>query len=80
MKSTNKAVFVVSYNTESGDSGVVGYFNKRPTEGHLTAYFKKIMPDEFIQDEEGESRYVFWDVWELTSQKLPKAVLEVDPI
>lgn len=78
----SKPVYAVSYTTESGDSGVVGYFLKEPNDGHLTAYFQKVMPDEFIDDgEDGPiKRRVFWDVWKLTELKMPKPVEPIESI
>lgn len=51
-------IYVVSYHTESGDRGVVGYFKKKPTDKQLRAWFEKNMPDEF---EDGHA-YVYWQV------------------
>ena len=87
----SKPVYVVDYHTESGDRGVLGYFNREPTEGQLSALFFNLMPDEFI-DEEGDTwsgpgtdsalikRYVFWEVNELYPMKLPKAIEEIESI
>ena len=72
----DKPIYVVMYHTESGDRGVVGYFNKKPTDGTLSAYFKELMPDEFIDG----CRYVFWEVWELEEEKLPKAIKPIPTI
>lgn len=60
-----RTVFAVSYSTESGDRGVVGYFKRKPTEAKLTAFFKDLMPDEF----EDEEIYVYWKVYELNEIK-----------
>lgn len=56
-------IWVALYHTESGDRGVVGYFNRKMTEKELKEYFMKTMPDEF---EYGQA-YVFWDLIELES-------------
>lgn len=55
-------IYVVSYQTESGDQGIIGYFETKPTKKELTAYFKRTMPDEF---EDGH-QYVYWHVESLT--------------
>lgn len=73
-------VYVVTFETESGDRGVVGYFDIAPTDGHLTAYFLKFMPSEF-ETVDGETlRYVHWDVHELKAAKLPKPVKPIDSV
>jgi hypothetical protein len=51
-------MYVISYNTESGDEGIIGYIKKKPTDAQMKAYFKKTMPDEF---EDGH-QYVYWHV------------------
>jgi len=76
----NTAVYVVLYHTESGDRGVVGYFLKEPTDGHLTAYFRALMPDEFVKEGRQTRRYVFWEVQRLTLEALPKAVSPIQSI
>ena len=74
-------IWVAMYHTESGDRGVLGYFNREPSEGQLTAVFKENMPDEFVQETDGaEYRLVFWEVVELDKLKLPKAIPEVETI
>lgn len=73
-------IYVVTYDTESGDRGVVGYFNRRPTNRHLTALFRELMPDEFVSDVDGVRRMVFWSVEGLKEMKLPKPVDEVQTI
>lgn len=80
MSASYPNVYVVKYHTESGDSGVVGWFDEYPTDGHLTAYFNKLMPDEFFKDKDGEVRYIFWEVWELDHEQLPKPVKPVESI
>ncbi len=77
---TNKPIYVVSYRTESGDEGILGYWIKQPSEGQLTAIFKKEMPDEFGQDGDEEWRLVWWDVWELSKMKLPKPIKLIESI
>ncbi|MEZ2409813.1 hypothetical protein AB6806_23765 [Bosea sp. RCC_152_1] len=68
-------LWFVTYNTESGDSGVAGYFTEEPSDGHLTTYFKALMPDEFFTEDWGgkevESRLVFWKVHKLEEEVLP---------
>lgn len=59
-------IWVAPYHTESGDKGIVGYFNRKPTDRELTDYFKKLMPDEF----EGGCRYVYWDLEPLEDLEL----------
>jgi hypothetical protein len=75
-----QSIFVVSYITESGDSGVVGYFDKEPSDGHLTAFFKEIMPDEFVKEGKKEYRYIHWDVFELIKEEMPKEVKPVESV
>ena len=65
-------IYVVSYSTESGDRGVIGYFRKRPSEGHLCAFFKNIMPEEFTT--RPTRRLVHWDVVELEEMPLPRPI------
>ena len=54
-------IYVAEWRTESGDSGVEGYWTTEPTEKQLSAYFEEMMPDEF---EDGYS-YVDWELVEL---------------
>ncbi len=69
-------VYVATYVTESGDRGVVGYFTTEPTDGHLSALFKKLMPAEFIDGQ----RYVHWSVENLKEIKLPKPIKPIPSI
>ena len=74
-------IYMATWHTESGDEGVVGYWDRRPTEGELTAVFKKIMPDEFdTWNDEPERRMVWWEVHELKLEELPEPVAEVPSI
>lgn len=50
-------MFVITYETESGDAGVV-LSHKEPAEEQLIAFFQKRFPDEFY---DGGS-YMFWTV------------------
>ena len=68
-------IYVVSYDTESGDRGVVGYFREEPSDGHLSAFFKKMMPDEF--QTKPTVRLVHWDVVALEELPLPKPIRSV---
>ena len=68
-------IYVVSYSTESGDRGVVGFFRKSPSDGHLCALFKKIMPDEFTI--RPALRLIHWDVVELEEMPLPKPIRSI---
>ena len=45
----NLPLYLVSYTTESGDSGIVGLFNQMPTDQHLEAITEARYPDE-IED------------------------------
>lgn len=45
----NFPLYLVSYSTESGDSGIVGLFNQIPTDQHLKAITEARYPDE-IED------------------------------
>ncbi len=73
MADSNK-IYVASYCTESSDRGVVGYWTKKPTEKQLRKYFQEIMPDEFLDAEEGKRRkydcLVHWNVEELCLQHM----------
>ena len=77
---TKKMIFVAMYATESGDRGVVGYFTSGPTDQHMTAYFKKLMPDEFIEEEGKEKRLVRWEVRGLKETRLPTPIPVVESI
>ena len=59
-------IYVATYVTESGDRGVVGYWTKEPSETKLREYFKKLMPDEFLEDDDGSGPgydcLVYWEV------------------
>ena len=73
-------IFVATYVTESGDQGVLGYWTEEPTEEQLTAIFKNWMPDEFVEDEDGACRYVFWELTELEFGELPEGIPTVPTI
>lgn len=74
-------IYMATWQTESGDDGVVGYWDREPTEGELTAVFKKIMPDEFDSwNGEPERRLIWWQVHELRLEELPEPVAEVPSI
>ncbi len=73
-------VYVATYFTESGDSGVIGYWTEEPTQEQLTALFREWMPEEFIDDEEGSCRYVFWELTELKFGELPDGIPLVQSI
>ena len=73
-------IFVATYDTESGDHGVIGYWTEQPTEEQLTALFKEWMPDEFVEDEDGECRYVFWELIELEHGELPEGIAQIPTI
>jgi hypothetical protein len=45
----NLPLYLVSYSTESGDTGIVGLFNQLPTDQHLEAITENQYPDE-IED------------------------------
>ena len=75
MAKKNK-VHVVSWETESGDSGVIAFLEK-PTDNHLETYFREDMPDEF--DDEYNSRTIFWDVETLNLMPLPAPADKVTP-
>ena len=73
--------YVVEWSTESSDRGVLGYFTKKPTDGHLTALFKDLMPGEFDSTDKGrEYRLVFWTVHTLTELSLPTPIKSVPSI
>lgn len=67
-------IFVATYDTESGNHGVIGYWTEKPTQEQLTALFKKWMPEEFVEDEDGTCRYVFWELNELEVGELPEGI------
>lgn len=54
-------IWVATYVTESTDRGVVGWWNRKPTNKELEKYFRELMPAEF----EDGNRYVYWDLTEL---------------
>ena len=68
-------VYVVVYETESGDHGVEGYWTEAPTDYHLETYFRKNNPDEFDR----ESRTIFWKVHTLNLLEMPKKAKKVTP-
>ncbi len=68
-------MFIVTWNTESGDTGVEGYWEEEPTDLHLETYFKKQNPCEF----ERGRRTIWWEVHELEQMKLPKPSKKVTP-
>lgn len=51
-------IYVVTYNTESGDRGVAGYVTRKPTEKEIEAWFKK----HHAQEWEDGHRYIYWEV------------------
>jgi len=58
-------MYVVTYTTESGDSGVAGYCEKKPTNKQLQKWFMENMPEEFQDD----AAYISWDVHKLNGLK-----------
>lgn len=40
-------IWVATWDTESGDSGVVGYWKSKPTQKKLDKYMAKGMPDDY---------------------------------
>lgn len=49
-----------------GDTGVEGYWLTKPSYEELYSFFKKMSPDEFIEDDDGSvCSYLYWDVIEL---------------
>lgn len=68
-------MFIVTWNTESGDEGVEGYWEEKPTDHHLETYFRKSHPQEF----ESYGRLIFWEVHELQKLKMPRKSKKVTP-
>jgi hypothetical protein len=62
------SIYVVKWDTESGDHGMLGYFREKPSEPWLKDYFRNNMPDEW--DEKYQEFLVYWDVIELGELKL----------
>lgn len=50
-------MYVFTYNTESGDSGVLGVFKKKPTDKKLEKIARDLMPDEFFDDNDGPGNW-----------------------
>lgn len=68
-------MYIVTWETESGDSGVEGYWEDKPTDLHLETYFRKQNPDEFDHGR----RLIWWEVHELEKAELPKPAKRVTP-
>ena len=51
-------LYIVTYETDSGDTGVVGVYNERPTDEHLSAMIRTYLDHEIV---DGVS-YVYLDV------------------
>jgi hypothetical protein len=63
----DRKIWVITWSTESSDRGVLGYFTTKPTEKQQLALKKKYFPDEVS---ESGAWYVYFDVEELTEEKL----------
>ena len=77
MKSKMKKIFVVTFDTESGDHYVAA-FKDKPTDRHLSAYIKENNPEEI--DDENNCRTIFWDITEVPIQELPKPIKAIPSI
>lgn len=75
-KTSNIAVYVATWESESSERGVEGYWLTNPSEQELTAHFKEEMPWEF----EGGRRTVWWEVVELNERNLPDGIPVVESI
>ncbi|RZK28963.1 MAG: hypothetical protein EOO61_21335 [Hymenobacter sp.] len=62
-------IWIINWHTESGDEGVLGYFDQKPTKEQIEAYFFNTHPDEYPMedpdDENTRTCLIFWDVVEL---------------
>lgn len=55
-------LYSVSYQTESGDSGFIGIFDRKPDEGHLSAIALRDFPDEIIDEDGDVSSLIYFHV------------------
>jgi len=75
-KPNKHPIYVATWESESTDSGVEGYWLNRPSERELTAHFKETMPWEF-----GEyGRTVWWEVVVLYESEIPEGIDVVQSI
>jgi hypothetical protein len=56
-----KSIWLIKWNTESGDEGIFGFFTKKLTKKQLDHYITKHAPDEFY---DGEC-YIYYEQIEL---------------
>lgn len=63
-------VYIVLWNTESGDEGVEGYWTEKPSEEQLYAYMLDRFDYEFEIDEDTgrATPYIYWELKELKLQ------------
>ncbi len=61
-----KKVYVIEWCNESGDSGIDGYWTRKPTEGEQHAYMRDNYPCDY---DVGGSCYLHWHLTELTGKK-----------
>ena len=62
----HQTVWIIAWDTESGDSGFEGVWYHKPSEEEQVAYLKKKFPGEFDAIEDGEDPYIYWNVVEFT--------------
>lgn len=58
------AIWVVTWDTESGDAGVEGYWTEKPSETQLAVYMAGQFPDDF------ESQTLYYVVEKLEQVKI----------
>ena len=73
MKKTKK-IWIITWNTESSDHGVLGYFTKKPTTAQQEKLKEKHFPqekcDEGSEGPDGTGWYVYFTVEELTEESI----------
>jgi hypothetical protein len=40
-------IWIIAWNTESGDEGILGYWSKKPEREEILAYLQEYMPDDY---------------------------------
>lgn len=72
-------MFVVTYSTESGDSGVAGVFSEFPDEGHLSAIAVRDYPHEVVEDDGEPFKCISFTVHTVDGlQALPEPIEPID--
>ena len=74
-KEKRMKIYVVNFSTESCDH-YNAVFNKKPNDGHLSAYVKEHYPDEIMD----YGRLIFWEVEEVEVESLPEPIEPIPSI